>query len=72
MEALRFFTGEGDDARVVLLDISERAAPLDERPKKELAESEQRKCSKIWLLLTFSCAEDYRGKGSTMGRKGRE
>ena len=65
MEALRFFTGEGDVARVVLLDVSER-------PKKELAESEQRKCSKIWLLLTFSCAEHYTGKGSTMGRKGRE
>lgn len=65
MEALRFFTGEGDVVREVLFDVSER-------PKKELAESEQRKCSKIWLLLTFSCAERYMGKGSTMGRRGRE
>jgi hypothetical protein len=47
-------TGGGDDARVTLLEVSERPEAVCDREKKESGES-VRRCSRIWDLLTLSC-----------------
>jgi hypothetical protein len=55
MEAPCFLMGMGDESRVTLFEKSEGPELLGAREKKLSAESIERRCSIIWLLLMFSC-----------------